>query len=468
MANTLTLEQAAQRLGLSVEQFKTNLKTHKEFTSLRPLMGGATMHFREQDIAELGRKLGQGSDADLKAEDEQVEIGREPQRPGGSSTRLSSTSNPRTPKPKAEPMSTDSSEDFVPLTPDTSKSGRKRDSDVRVDSGKKTLPPAATEGTEEIIDLAGSQPKTGSGKTPKSGKVKSPAKKDEGSDFELKLGTDSDSEFELTLADDSGEVPLGGSSRDATGKTGKSGVKLNRPDDSGISLEKDSDSDFELNLDSSSSKKIAGPKPSSGKNKSKKKSDDSEFELALDDSSGEIPAAKESGEQKDIFATDFDIPALDDSASEAVALEDSGDTDLESSDFDLDAEAAEVDESASEVVQLDDDLAEGDVVEVDDKVTSGKKKRRRADDDISAEEALADVDEEEEEEMAAAGAAAPTRWGPLPALVLFPCLFVLMIVSFMGFELLHGMWSYRTVASKPTYTLTRGIAGMFSDTLPPD
>ena len=43
-----------------------------------------------------------------------------------------------------------------------------------------------------------------------------------------------------------------------------------------------------------------------------------------------------------------------------------------------------------------------------------------------------------------------------------------MIVSFMGFELMHSMWSYRTGGSKPTYTLTRGIAGMFSDSLPKD
>ena len=45
------------------------------------------------------------------------------------------------------------------------------------------------------------------------------------------------------------------------------------------------------------------------------------------------------------FATDFDIPALDDSASEAVVLEDN-DTALESSDFDLDDSAA-IDADAS-------------------------------------------------------------------------------------------------------------------------
>jgi hypothetical protein len=47
-------------------------------------------------------------------------------------------------------------------------------------------------------------------------------------------------------------------------------------------------------------------------------------------------------------------------------------------------------------------------------------------------------------------------------------LFILMIVSFMGFELMHGMWSYRTGGSKPTYTITRGIAGIFGADLPKD
>ncbi len=55
MANTLTLEQAARQLGLTVEQFKVNLKTHKDFKSVRPLMGGTTMHFREQDVQEFAQ-----------------------------------------------------------------------------------------------------------------------------------------------------------------------------------------------------------------------------------------------------------------------------------------------------------------------------------------------------------------------------------------------------------------------------
>jgi hypothetical protein len=478
MAKTLTLEEAAQQLGLTAEQFKTNLKTHKDFKAVRPLMGGATMHFREQDIEELARKLGLGSEPELQlgsagsdpdvgaglGASDQIEIGRDPPRPGGSSSRHS---NPAGKRPQAE---VDSSDDFVPLTSD---SGKKkgdvpRDSGARIES--KTTPHG---GQTENIDLEAEGRKSGSGKGevfkvapdsgPKSGKSSSktgksdPKKKKPGSEFELQLGTDSDSEFELTLADDSDEVQLGASPpRDATGKSGKSGVNLKKPADSGISLEKGEDeSDFELNLDSASAHKVSGGPRSSKKSK---KDSESEFELSLDDSSGEVaPLGSEEG--KDIFATDFDIPALDDSGSEAVVLEDS-DTALESSDFDLeDSAAVDADESASEVVQLDDDL-------VDEEGRSSSKRRKRGEDDVSAEEALADIDEEDEEaelEPAPATVAAPARWGPLPALVLFPCLFIMMIIMFMGFELLHGMWSYRSGGSKPTYTITRGIAGMFKD-----
>ena len=91
-----------------------------------------------------------------------------------------------------------------------------------------------------------------------------------------------------------------------------------------------------------------------------------------------------------------------------------------------------------------------------------KSRRRRDEDDDDVSEALADIeDDEDEPAQVMVGPAQPARWGPLPALVLFPCLFVMIIIMFMGFELLHGMWSYRSGGSKPTYTITRGIAGMF-------
>lgn len=478
MAKTLTLEEAAQLLGMTVEQFKLNMQTHKEFRSVRPLMGGSTMHFREQDIEELARKLGLGSDPVLRvgqggseaegplaAEEEQIEIGREPR---GSSVRLQSPSSKRLPKPAAEPaLEIESSDEFVPLVDDSAKSTKKdsdaklaRDSSTRLSSKGQATPGTPTEeidleeeakqkGQAEVFKIAEESGKLKSGSKPPSSKIKAAKKPDSGSEFELTLDPDSDSEFELTLSDDSDEVPLGGA-REATGKAGKSGVRLNKPADSGISLEKkgEEESDFELNLDSATAQKVPGA-PKSSKKKTKVDSE-SEFELSLDDSSGEVGKLNlesSAGQgDKDIFATDFDIPALEESASEAVVL-DSSDTALESSDFDLEESVGVEDESASEVVQLDEEAIE----------------------EVPADEDLAEVEEEEEEEeLVPAGPAPAASWGPLPALVLFPCLFILLIVSFMGFELMHGMWSYRTGGSKPTYTVTRGIAGIFGADLPKD
>lgn len=496
MAKTLTLDEAAQQLGLTPEQFKVNLKTHKEFRNVRPLMGGATMHFRAQDIDELGRRLGLGSEPELQLgdassdpiiplsteeDDEQIEIGREIVRgPGASSGRLSSPSSKRlnTPKATDDPplIIDDSSADFVPLSDDKTKKDsdaklqKSSDSDVKLE---KKGGARAGQGapTEEIIELAEDSStrhkKKGAGEVfelapedgPRSDKKRKPSNKKPigNSEFEVNLGADSSDEFELTLADDgSDEVELGASPpRDVSGKKGNSGVNLKNPADSGISLEKsDSDSEFELNLDSSSSAKISGPKSDKKKKKTQVDSE-SEFELTLDDSSSEIaPELEASGGEKDIFETDFDIPALDDeSASEAVVLEET-DTDLESSDFDLALDdSGVVDDSASEVVELEEarPRRKGRAAAADD------------DDGPSASEELVDVDEVEEEEVRTvpASPAAKAKWGPLPTLVLAPCLLVMFFVTIVSFEMLRSMWGYRSPANKPSSTVTRGLAGMF-------
>jgi hypothetical protein len=469
MAKTLTLEEAAQKLGLTPEQFKTHLKTHKDFKSVRPLMGGATMHFRAQDIDELSRRLGLGSDPELKLgdsssdpsmpaageDDAQVEIGREIVKgTGHSSARLKAPSSKRikpAPPPEEHPLLLETSGDFIPLAPD--EPAKKPDSDIKLAKGDSAARKAAyqPQGTPtEEIDLESEEKvrrkegdKTYELQEDKpTGKHQTTPKKP-GSSSKLlnKPGSD---EFEMTLADDSGEeVDLGSLPVDVAGKEGKSGVNLKKPDDSGISLEKpDSDSEFELNLDSSSSVKISGPK--SGKKKAKDDSE-SEFELTLDDSSGEVGKleGEQAAGQKDIFETDFDIPALDDeSGSEAVVLEET-DTDLESSDFDLaldESSVAEAEgESASEVVQLDEEAAEVE--------------------DASAEEELAGV-EEAEAATVAAGPLPPAKWGPLPALVMIPCVIVMFIVGLMAMELMHSQWGYRQ-SYRPSSSITRGIASMF-------
>ncbi len=215
------------------------------------------------------------------------------------------------------------------------------------------------------------------------------AEKDESqegsSDFDLTPAGESSSPLELgsddfklrddvTLADD-----------DAADLKGtQSGISLDHPADSGISLEQDSsaeaENEFELTLDAETTPKPAPSKAPASKQDAEADSDssefelsldvdaaapsdsDSEFELTLDDTSAmDVADVQEDAQEKDIFETDFEVPALDEeSGSEAVAVDDS-DTALESSEFELEIgeeDVAAMDDSGSEVVALDDEDAE--------------------------------------------------------------------------------------------------------------
>src|SRR5262249_33384477 len=168
--------------------------------------------------------------------------------------------------------------------------------------------------------------------------LKNPA--DSGVSLEKKDDSTDEGEYELSL--DSGSTPAG--------KKDKKGKKKKKEEDSSsefeLSLdepakkEADSSSEFELSLDVEGS-------PTDG-------SSDSEFELTLDESGGLAPIEEE---KKDIFETDFEVPALDeDSGHKGDSSE--GDTDLEGSDFDIalgagDAEPADA-EGGSRVVAPDD------------------------------------------------------------------------------------------------------------------
>jgi hypothetical protein len=56
--------------------------------------------------------------------------------------------------------------------------------------------------------------------------------------------------------------------------------------------------------------------------------------------------------------------------------------------------------------------------------------------------------------------AKPATWGPLPAIVLLPCLIVVLIGGLMSFEVLRGMWGYQQ-PNKPSDALVRGVADTF-------
>jgi hypothetical protein len=261
-----------------------------------------------------------------------------------------------------------------------------------------------------------------------------------------KSEVDSDSEFELSLDEDSGEAPA--------------------------ASETDSDSEFELSLEPDSS-----PVDSSSPVESSSPVDsDSEFELTLDDSGGlalegssETEAAAESGEEsgeKDIFETDFEVPSLEEeSGSQAQALEDS-DTDLESSDFDLalgDEDVASEEESGSQVVVLED---EGEVDEGAETVARPRSARGAPvlEEGEEQVEDLFDVgaagEEEEEGAPAAAGAMvpAPAEWGPVPTIIMLPCVVIMFLVALMGYELVR-----QDGLNRPSNPLTRAITSMFSE-----
>jgi excisionase family DNA binding protein len=248
------------------------------------------------------------------------------------------------------------------------------------------------------------------------------------------------------------EVSLGDlEGGDLTGVS--SGINLHSPADSGINLAKpgtsDDSLDFELTLDQEST-----PKPVGGE----KKESSGEFELTLDEG-GALAPLEDEKEEKDIFETDFDMPAhQDDSGSEAVAL-DEGDTELESSDLDM---SLGEEESGSQVVALDDEEADEGAATV---ARGGARRAVAADADEDIDELLAeDVEELEDEEgevvprRVAAPAAAPAEWGALPFALLAPSVIILFVAGLMSFELLHSMWGYKQ-PYKPTAFVTKTIAG---------
>ena len=369
------------------------------------------------------------------------------------------------------------------------------DSDIRLQQSGKIPPPDSTEGmlTEEI-DLDQELQKGGSGPhTPPKVKPRSPASADLDATTPFALSgempvpgaashvppagqtsgqgslTDSSGDFELTPAGESsspvepsdediglGELPPADSGDPA------SGINLVHPADGGISLEEASNEavDFELSLDeiqhtpkpaSSPSHKDSEFELSLDADSDAGEPGSSEFELTLDDSGGLAPLEDEpaAGEEKDIFETDFEVPALDDeSGSQALALDESAEAELESSDFDLtlggEEEGAGEEESGSQVVALEDEgeLGEGEEPAFDQFEAEGE-------------------EEVEEEEPAAYEKALPTApWGVLPVAVMLPCVIVLFLVSVMGFELVQTV-----AAHKPPGMLTKAIGGMLGQNL---
>src|SRR5262249_54434114 len=205
-----------------------------------------------------------------------------------------------------------------------------------------------------------------------------------------------------------------------------SGISLGNPADSGISLEQGGEGsdeiEFELSLDAQATPKPASPADSSsefelsldsgeGPVLTPESPSDSEFELTLDDSgnlsSEETPQLK-AGKDKDIFETDFEVPALEEeSGSQVAAL----DTDLDSSDFDLalgDSDVAVEEDSGSEVVALDEEAADDAAATI---AAPKRKTKHKPAADLAEDEDLG-FDQLDEEAGAAGGGSGDRKGGP--------------------------------------------------------
>src|SRR5919198_196571 len=73
MAQYYTLEQAAEKLGLTTDAFRRKLATEWKSTPRR-YPDGATLRFQVREIDELARTLGRGSDAEGQSESGDVPL----------------------------------------------------------------------------------------------------------------------------------------------------------------------------------------------------------------------------------------------------------------------------------------------------------------------------------------------------------------------------------------------------------
>jgi hypothetical protein len=393
----ITLEEAAEKLGISPEEMKKRLKTDPAFKRLSPIRDGSTVRFKAAAIEELARELGVASEDGLPlapiADDEP---------PGSDDFKVPGAADKKKPKKKDddEPLVfVDTDDDALVLADDSKSSSPKSsgklvpnkkpkdgsDSDVRLDSGKgkagKPAPkkPKTDEDsdipTEEIsIDLAGpgsaiikggssaklSAPKTGGSSGRPAADGKKPGSRPtapDSSEFELSLDADSD-DFELQMnADGSSggdEVDLGSMPKEkgGSGKASQSGINLSTPADSGIPL---------------GGKKDAKKKEEKKEEKKQDDSDESDvdFEPSLDSSS--VPSSTKLGAPKSgklvldaDSSSEFEL-TLDDSSNSSLEqaalgsdeLDDGGDKgDIFETDFEI---PPMPDESASEAVALESD-----------------------------------------------------------------------------------------------------------------
>ncbi|MFM7099487.1 MAG: helix-turn-helix domain-containing protein [Gemmataceae bacterium] len=216
----------------------------------------------------------------------------------------------------------------------------------------------------------------------------------------------------------------------------------------------DDSSEFELSVEDSNSEVLSldGPmaeEAGSGTQVVDESSSDSEFELNLDEDIG-----GDSGEG--VVATGGDLdssfelePSDSDSGSQVVEVEDGQDADP----MDATAEFNEVDVvedgSSSQVVAIEEVVEE--VIE------------EQAVEPVSEDDSSEIMGKEEEEEGAKTLVyAEETSWGALPAIFLIPGVLILFVVGLMSLELMRGMYGFNKGVGF-TSVIIKPLAEMFTD-----
>lgn len=488
-----TLEQAAERLGVTPEEL-VQMAQRRE---IRAFMDRGTQRFRKQEVEELARQRGMGSDVELQL----GEAGAAPSA-GSSSVAPGSDSDVRLVQEgsdvelkvegqaSAEESSTaatpDSGAKLVPdsdsdvklveeggdssvrLAPDSrpdsdsdvrldagmvsdSSSGDLPDSGVRLvgdDSGVKKRPVDLSSPTEEInLDDELRKAQSSSARPPETPHVSASGSPTSGEVFNL---ADDDEE-------ESSSVHLGTSD--------PSGVNLESPSDKGMELDHLTESSeeelaFDLEVDENAPGNTPPPQAAGSEVDSS-----SEFELTLDEDPGLAPLEGDQGEA--VVRTDMVLPLQqsEDSGSEELALESgsSSDINLDTSDFELalDEEGAAVGEdSGSEVIVIDEGADEGEATAVRPQALEALEGEIEEavgeDEELVIEEAA----EDEQLEPVAVGPAVeapPAEWGWW-SLVHLPTTIILLFVGFLLFEMLRSIWSY----SEPTAVGSK-VFEMFSN-----
>ncbi len=485
------LDEAAQRLGMSAEQL-TQMAQRRE---VRAFADRGTWRFRTQDIEEMARQRGLGSDpaapvAGAKGdvfpfdvgqgqhgtEVYDIGVGKEKRpAPVGSESDIHQKKG-RSAVPDSDPklVPDDKPPSSVKLAGETSAregdsmvpigreplgggssvsdlgqgSGRYGDSGVRlVDDeppasrvGKKKKTEVATP-SEVNLDEEIRQAKEGGAPGPRTPPTPLPFKipeEDVAVASRGKKGLSDSSDIDLIPSkpgtESSVSIDLGElpSDSDLTRASGTSGINLQSPADSGISLEQGSGPADDLSFELSLDESASSVTP-----KPKKKTTDSssEFDLSLEEAGGIAPLEEE---KKDIFDSDFKVPKGAEGSDSGLVDEDSS---VESSDFELalDDENLTIEDTGSEVVVIEEGADEADETAIRPQLVEGEMEEEGGEELVAVEAA-----EEEEEAglVAAAAAAEPVEWGPLPTILLAPTALVMVLVGFLLFEMLSSVWSY--------------------------